>query len=175
MLDVTKLCIKAGIAVWMLKADIVCLEFDGNVRDAALIALCAALLNTKLPVPTITDEGDITVAMGSESPLQLQSEHTPFPLSAAQVHDTLLVDPTEDEEKLAAFVLTVVANRAGKVGRLRNSRGVSRILYSALVLCPAQICSVYKPGGSSMTPSTLKSLVSLLPSRVASVAKSMKV
>lgn len=118
MLDVSKLCIQAGSVVWMLKADVVCLEFDGNVHDAALIALVAALLNTKLPVPTITEDGDVTVAQGSETPLQLVPELAPFSLSAVQLHDTLLLDPTEDEEKLADSVLVVASNRAGKVTAL---------------------------------------------------------
>ena len=48
-LDVSDLCIESGKAVWILTADIVCLNHDGNVWDAAMIALIASLNNTSIP------------------------------------------------------------------------------------------------------------------------------
>jgi exosome complex RNA-binding protein Rrp42 (RNase PH superfamily) len=41
------LCIKEGKAVWVLHADIVCLNYDGNILDASLLALTTALKNCK--------------------------------------------------------------------------------------------------------------------------------
>jgi len=44
-LDLEELCVEDGKAVWVLYADIVCLNYDGSVFDTALVALCAALKN----------------------------------------------------------------------------------------------------------------------------------
>lgn len=45
MVDLNDLCISEGKAVWVLYADIVCLNDDGNVFDASLLALVSALKN----------------------------------------------------------------------------------------------------------------------------------
>ncbi|KAJ2903654.1 hypothetical protein GGI21_004408, partial [Coemansia aciculifera] len=49
LLDLTSLCIESGKAAWSLSADIVCLKHDGNVVDAAVIALVAAIEDLRLP------------------------------------------------------------------------------------------------------------------------------
>lgn len=41
------LCIEEGKAVWVLYADIVCLNYDGNILDASLLALTTALKDCK--------------------------------------------------------------------------------------------------------------------------------
>ncbi|KAG1445565.1 hypothetical protein G6F56_009868 [Rhizopus delemar] len=41
------LCIEEGKAVWVLYADIVCLNYDGNVLDAGLLSLTTALKDCK--------------------------------------------------------------------------------------------------------------------------------
>lgn len=43
ILPLESLCIESGKAVWVLYADIVCLNYDGNITDASLLALTAAL------------------------------------------------------------------------------------------------------------------------------------
>jgi exosome complex component RRP43 len=48
LLPLHTLCIKPGKAVWVLYADIICINYDGNVTDAAVLALVAALRNSKL-------------------------------------------------------------------------------------------------------------------------------
>ncbi|KAI9299273.1 ribosomal protein S5 domain 2-type protein [Cunninghamella echinulata] len=47
ILPLTNLCIEEGKAVWVLYADIVCLNYDGNILDASLLALVAALKHCK--------------------------------------------------------------------------------------------------------------------------------
>ena len=42
-IDLSQLCIKAGLACWTIYADIVFLSFDGSPIDVALQALMAAL------------------------------------------------------------------------------------------------------------------------------------
>ena len=45
MLDLSQLCISEGRAVWVLYADMVCLNDDGAVFDAALLSFVSALQN----------------------------------------------------------------------------------------------------------------------------------
>lgn len=47
MLPLKSLCIRPGRAVWVIYADIMCINYDGNVTDASLFALVAALRNSK--------------------------------------------------------------------------------------------------------------------------------
>lgn len=50
-----------GCFAWKLCMDIVCLSFDGNLADAALIAAVGALMHLKLPgTRRIDDEIFIT-------------------------------------------------------------------------------------------------------------------
>jgi exosome complex component RRP43 len=47
VIDLETLCIEEGKAVWVLFADLVCVNYDGNVFDACVIALMSALMNGK--------------------------------------------------------------------------------------------------------------------------------
>lgn len=47
VLDLKDLCIEEGKAVWALWVDVVCVSYDGNIYDAALTAVMAALANGK--------------------------------------------------------------------------------------------------------------------------------
>jgi exosome complex RNA-binding protein Rrp42 (RNase PH superfamily) len=47
VLDLKDLCIEEGKAVWSLWVDVVCVSYDGNIYDAALTSVMAALGNGK--------------------------------------------------------------------------------------------------------------------------------
>lgn len=60
--DLKKICIAKDKLVWSLYCDIVCLNYDGSVLDAAVIALMAALKSLTLPVVSYNTElGNYTV------------------------------------------------------------------------------------------------------------------
>jgi exosome complex component RRP43 len=46
-IDLEVLCIEPEQAVWVLYADILCMNHDGNILDACQLALLAALKNGK--------------------------------------------------------------------------------------------------------------------------------
>lgn len=48
ILDLNTLCIHEGSAVWVLYADLVCVNYDGNIFDACVIGLMTALSNGRL-------------------------------------------------------------------------------------------------------------------------------
>lgn len=47
VLPTKSLCIHPGKSVWVLYVDATCINYDGNVFDAALAAMVAALKNSK--------------------------------------------------------------------------------------------------------------------------------
>jgi len=47
ILPLSKLCIHKERAAWVLYVDATCINYDGNAFDAALIAMVAALKNSK--------------------------------------------------------------------------------------------------------------------------------
>eukprot|EP00939_MAST-03C_sp_MAST-3C-sp1_P002034 g2034.t1 len=115
VVDMGQLCIKRGSACWILKVSILCLDDDGNFADAALIALVAALRNTKIPACEISDEecdeGLVNIVDGGPS-VSLRVKHCPIPLTFGHFAetDTLISDPTSDEESLVDTLVTIVLN-----------------------------------------------------------------
>lgn len=58
---------------WCLYCDVICLNYDGNMHDAALIALMAALQNVQLPEVTYDEESErTTIAPDTTLPLKLK-------------------------------------------------------------------------------------------------------
>lgn len=57
MLPLNSLCIAKGKAVWVLYVDAICINYDGNAFDAALLAIVAALQNGKVAAPTRARRG----------------------------------------------------------------------------------------------------------------------
>jgi len=47
MIDLQELCIQQDRLTWVLYSDLVCLNYDGNIIDASVVALTAALRNGK--------------------------------------------------------------------------------------------------------------------------------
>eukprot|EP00961_Rhodomonas_salina_P085878 1153580-Rhodomonas_salina.1 len=62
VVDLKDLIIKKGAAAFILNISVTCLNYDGNVEDAALLAAVLALLDTKLPPVQVsaTEMRDIT-------------------------------------------------------------------------------------------------------------------
>ncbi|KAK7097966.1 exosome complex component RRP43-like [Littorina saxatilis] len=123
--ELEDLCIAPGKMVWVLYADLICLDYDGNVADACVLALTAALSNTSLPVVRVDEEtGKTETDFKEEKKIQLTC--TPISATSAIFEDNvLLVDPTRQEEELSTGLVTVVTD--GK-----------------------NICSLEKPGGSPL-------------------------
>ncbi|KAK4520563.1 uncharacterized protein ATC70_006440 [Mucor velutinosus] len=129
------LCIEEGKAVWVLYADMVCLNYDGNILDASLLALTTALKDLKLPKahvsPSLVVEADPT-------------EFTSISLSRFPVSSTFCIfnnpditlsDPNDTEESLAKETVTIVMD------------------------LDLQLCKIYKNGGTTITAEGLKQCI----------------
>ncbi|PVD34164.1 hypothetical protein C0Q70_05427 [Pomacea canaliculata] len=104
------LCVVAGKLVWVLYIDLICLDYGGNLIDACVLALTAALKNTALPSISVEEETQkINADITKHNMLQLAC--TPISASFAIFDNTiLLVDPTSEEEALSTGTVTVVTD-----------------------------------------------------------------
>ncbi|XP_026227838.1 exosome complex component RRP43 [Anabas testudineus] len=141
------LCIERGKLCWVLYCDIMCLDYDGNVLDACIIALLAALKNTKLPEVIINTETS-TPEVNLEKKQSLHIHKHPVGASFCVFDDSILiVDPTSEEESLSTAQLTVVTDEEG------------------------QLCSLHKPGGTSLPGEKLQECISRATTRQREIQK----
>jgi exosome complex component RRP42 len=110
MIDLEKLCIEPKKEVWMLFTDVYVLDYDGNLFDAATLGAVAALMSTIVPAK----END----KGEDFPLPIN--HIPISVTAVQIENSILVDPTLDEEKVAAARLTVTTDENGDLRAMQK-------------------------------------------------------
>jgi len=106
MIDLTKLCVTPGEKSWVCYVDVHILGHDGNLIDAALLAAVTALSRATLPAKRF-GVGD------SDYPLEIQ--HVPIECTFVRLGDTIVVDPTFDEEHAAQGRLTVATDESGRV------------------------------------------------------------
>ncbi|KAK3248413.1 hypothetical protein CYMTET_42120 [Cymbomonas tetramitiformis] len=147
--DLTQLCIAKGQAAWVAYLDIFCLDADGNIFDAALLAAVAALSDVTLPAVTVLEDGRVTAdtaavaeaqanakdamqtgeenAKGTQiltSQRQLSLKCVPIGLTCGLNQGHLIADPCAEESGLLDTTITVILNESG------------------------ELVSVYKPGGN---------------------------
>ncbi|KAJ7494707.1 ribosomal protein S5 domain 2-type protein [Mycena galericulata] len=111
-ISLSSLVIHPSKAVWVLYVDATCINYDGNVFDAALIAMVAALRNTVLPKATYNVETGLTSCFRKET-IPLQVLKTPACMSFGVFDATLLADPTAFEEPLLDTTISIVVDENG--------------------------------------------------------------
>ncbi len=105
LIDVKKLCIKEGEKVWQVFVDIVALNDDGNMFDAAGLGAIIALGNAKLPIYNeAEDKIDFEL---TDTPLPLNKEVLSFSMTFHKIGDTIVADVSEEEEAVSEFRLTI--------------------------------------------------------------------
>ncbi|GAA6030178.1 hypothetical protein JCM8097_009300 [Rhodosporidiobolus ruineniae] len=111
ILPISSLVIEPGKAVWVVYLDIVCLNYDGGVLDAAVLAAVGALKNLTLPKATFDIDLNQAVCdrISETSPgerIPLGSE--PYSVSFGVFNGHVLPDPTLFESQLCTSEITVV-------------------------------------------------------------------
>ncbi|OCF34454.1 exosome complex component RRP43 [Kwoniella heveanensis BCC8398] len=101
------LLISSAKAAWVIYIDVVCINYDGNAFDAAVLAVMAALKNTRLPTARYDEETGRTICSRTEThPLTLG--RIPLSCSFGIFESThLLPDPTAYETPLLPTTITV--------------------------------------------------------------------
>ncbi len=116
-IDMKKLCITPGEKAWFVIIDIITLNDDGNLFDAAGLAVLAALKSARFP--TVNPEtGAIDYKTKTEQALPLVKE--PIPITVYKAGSGLLADPTLEEEKVFDARLTVAADEKGILSALQK-------------------------------------------------------
>ena len=143
----TDLLVSKGRLAWCLYIDLVALDHSGNIWDAALAAMLAALETVSLPSVSVDpDTGEISVDPTSCNALPLHcrpvsSTSCLFPPSQSGAEASLLADPTCEEEQLASASLSVVCvQETGEVCHLRQPGGapVSQVALQTCIAAAQQ-------------------------------------
>ena len=114
-LDFKKLCIKQGEKVWLVLIDIIPINDDGNLFDAAALAALAALRDTRFP----SFDGE-KVDYKKKTKEKLELKKMPLSVTVIKIGDNYLVDPSTEEEKVLDSRLTVASIEDGKLCALQK-------------------------------------------------------
>lgn len=110
MIDLEKLCIEPGKKVWINFVDIYVLDFDGNLFDACNLGAVMAIKSAIVPAKAN--------GLGEDYPMPITC--TPISVTSVQIENSILVDPTLDEEKVAAARLTVTTDDNGDLRAMQK-------------------------------------------------------
>lgn len=163
-IDLTKLCVEAGTLVWRLRLTVYCIDNDGNLEDALLLAGIAAMRNVLLPSVRMIgedldedtqmeeqhteDEGkdghsDSIIAIASaERTISLEMDTYSLPISFILFNDKALIDPSVDEESVCDSRITFLFRPTG------------------------ELRSVLKPGGKNVPEKLYQSCLALAKERI---------
>ncbi|MGI0053946.1 MAG: exosome complex protein Rrp42, partial [Thermoplasmata archaeon] len=103
--DLKRLCVTPGEKCWTCFVDIHVLDHSGNLIDACMLAAVAALSRAVRP--------DARFGLGTDTPLAIG--HLPTETTFCRLGDTLVVDPTFEEESAAQGRLTIATDELGNV------------------------------------------------------------
>lgn len=138
--DLSKLCVEAGLLVWRLRLTVYCIDNDGNLEDSILLAGVAAMRNVLLPTVRIIDDdqdevnganlaeanmadvkqpkaqNDSTIAIATaERSLSLEMESYPLPVTFILFDGKALIDPSIEEESVCDSRITFLFRPTGEL------------------------------------------------------------
>jgi exosome complex component RRP42 len=116
MLDLDKLVLVPGKIVYTIFVDCSVINTDGNLLDATSYAVVSALLSCKLPIFEIEDGKVVDTGKTQDPPL------TTIPVSITQVRigDTIILDPTAEEEACMNARITITTNSDGDYAAIQK-------------------------------------------------------
>lgn len=120
ILDLKKLCLVEGKSVLMVHVDIYVLSYDGNLIDCSAMAAIAALKTAKMPVYAVKDE-EVKLTKKTKA-VKLRKQ--PLAVSIVKIGDSLLLDPTADEEEVMDARITVTLDEKGNVCTIQKTGSV---------------------------------------------------
>jgi len=117
ILEFDKLVLIEGSKVYMVFVDLYVLSYDGNLIDASALAAIAALRTAKRPVHNVKD-GKIEPTKKTKA-LKIRKE--PLAVTMAKIGNSLIVDPTADEEEVMDARLTISLDEDGNVCTIQKA------------------------------------------------------
>lgn len=117
-IDFEKLCIKKGEKVWGIFIDIYSINDDGNLVDAAGIGAIAALRMAKIPKYDAKNE-KVLYGELSDKKIPLAKEN-PISITAHKLGETMIVDPTKEEEDVGEARMTIGGTVEGVISSIQK-------------------------------------------------------
>jgi exosome complex component RRP42 len=124
-IEFEKLCIKEGEKVWAVLIDIYSINDDGNLIDAAGIGAVVALKTAKMPK---YDEKNEKVLYGELTNKKIPlSKEIPIIVTIHKIGDSIIVDPTLEEEDVSEVRMTTGGATDGTIFSIQkgNSKEIS--------------------------------------------------
>jgi len=110
-IDFKKLCVEEGEKVWVVLLDIMTINVNGNLFDAAALGAVIALKNAKVPK---IEDGIVNYKELTKEGLPL-SKKDPLSITVCKIGENLIMDPTYEEEKIVDARLTVAITNDDKI------------------------------------------------------------
>ena len=115
MIDFKKLCIKEGESSWVISIDIIPMNDEGNLFDAAALAALAAVKDAVFPK---LDGEKIDYSAKTKTKLPIKTE--PISVTVLRVGKNFIVDPLNNEEECADARLTVATAADGTIHAMQK-------------------------------------------------------
>ena len=106
MIDLDKLALIPGEIVYTIFVDCSITNADGNLFDCTSYAVVSALMSCKLPVFEIQDNKVIDTGAIKSMPITT----IPVSITAARIGDSIILDPTAEEEACMDARITITTN-----------------------------------------------------------------
>jgi exosome complex component RRP42 len=119
MIDLDKLVLVPGKIVYTVFVDCSVVNTDGNLFDATSYATVAALLSSKIPIFEMQDDKVVDTGNRREMPVTT----VPVSITAARIGDSILIDPTAEEEACMDARITITTNEEGFCALQKGSAG----------------------------------------------------
>jgi exosome complex component RRP42 len=129
IIEVDKLCLEPGEAIWMVFIDIHIIDFDGNLFDASSLAALAALHNTVIPIERSRSDLEKLQEKFPSIKKYLEEHPTDYPLplkeppiscTSVKYNNVIMIDPALDEEEIAESRLTVATDKNGDIRAMQK-------------------------------------------------------
>ncbi len=119
-IDLGKLVIIPGRKVWSIFVDIYVIDHDGNLVDASSIAVLAAILTSKIPRVSVSQEkGEIILDPLNRDEIPVRKKV--LTATIAKIEDHLAVDPSLEEETVADALITIALSEDGLITGVQKS------------------------------------------------------
>jgi len=112
MIDFSKLVITKGEKVWTIFVDIYPINDGGNVIDAATIAAIIAMKTAVFP--GLKEDGNVDYKNRTDKKLPISDETLPISFTFYKLGNTILLDPTREEEESCDVRITLGISRYNK-------------------------------------------------------------
>lgn len=150
IIELSKLVITPGEKVWTVFIDIYPINDDGDLIDASITGAVIALKNAKMP--SIDKDGNINYK-NRKAPLPLSKEIIPLSFSFYKLGESIILDPTREEEEACEARITFGISKWNK---------------------RYMINSCQKTGNRTFTQEELENLMEILPQKYEELNQKLK-